>query len=115
MLIISTDPAHNLSDAFQQKFTSTPSPVEGLENLFAMARAFLFLHLHLLQIKKSRQVSPSVLAQEVDPTLETGAVDGEGGGGFLAELAGSIPGIDEAMSFAEVMRQVHIPDCLRCD
>ena len=28
--------------------------------------------------------------------LETGARDAEGGGGFLAELAGSIPGIDEA-------------------
>eukprot|EP00798_Chlamydomonas_sp_ICE-L_P008236 gene8236-1502_t len=85
VLIISTDPAHNLSDAFKQKFTKVPSKVDGFNNLYAM---------------------------EVDPTPETG--DAEqlewAQDSFLTELAGSIPGIDEAMSFAEVMKQVQTLD-----
>lgn len=87
VLIISTDPAHNLSDAFRQKFSRHPTQVNGFSNLYAM------------------EVDPSAPAEELE-ALGAGEVEG----GFLTELAGSIPGIDEAVSFAEVMKQVQSMD-----
>ncbi|KAG8391738.1 hypothetical protein BUALT_Bualt01G0218300 [Buddleja alternifolia] len=83
VLIISTDPAHNLSDAFQQKFTKTPSLVNGFSNLYAM---------------------------EVDPTVEHENILGSDHDGFISDLANSIPGIDEAMSFAEMLKLVQTMD-----
>lgn len=153
VLIISTDPAHNLSDAFRQKFTSTPSPVAGFHNLFAMVRPIRITLLHLqdavsvcpllqptLPLAASIVQQPSYHArlvgevqdgcllliscltngtvelQEVDPNPENARLAGGGSvgdedGSFLSDLAGSIPGIDEAMSFAEVMRQVRAHAC----
>lgn len=71
VLIISTDPAHNLSDAFRQRFGRHPQKVDGFSNLYAL---------------------------EVDPTPERDVDAAEGQESFLTELASSIPGIDEAMA-----------------
>jgi len=86
VLLISTDPAHNISDAFNQKFTGYPSLVNGFSNLYAM------------------EIDPTSLEHEGEDLFKS-----LGGGDFSAiqEIATSIPGIDEAMSFAEVMRQVN--------
>lgn len=104
VLIISTDPAHNLSDAFDQKFCGQPTLITGFENLYAM---------------------------EIDPAANSenggglGAMLGGAAGsttsetmegmteemqeqskGFMSEIMGSIPGIDEATSFGQIMKSL---------
>jgi len=91
VLIVSTDPAHNLSDAFAQKFGKDPTQVQGYDNLFCM------------------EIDP-----EVDISDELGELgaDDESGGlqAMMGDLTKAVPGIDEAMSFAELMKQVQSMD-----
>ncbi|KDE09392.1 ATPase GET3 [Microbotryum lychnidis-dioicae p1A1 Lamole] len=85
VLLISTDPAHNLSDAFSQKFGKEATRVNGFTNLSAM------------------EIDPSASMQDM---VEAGETDSSGMQGMMQDLAFAIPGIDEAMGFAEVMKHV---------
>ncbi|KAI9756770.1 MAG: Golgi to ER traffic- protein [Lichina confinis] len=98
VLLISTDPAHNLSDAFGQKFGKEARLVDGFSNLSAM------------------EIDPNGSVQELLANVDDADGEGLGGlgaggglggiGGTIQDLAFSIPGVDEAMSFAEVLKQV---------
>ncbi|KAG9788260.1 ATPase get3, partial [Aureobasidium melanogenum] len=92
VLLISTDPAHNLSDAFSQKFGKDARLVEGFTNLSAM------------EIDPNGSIN-DLISGAGDEAQD--AMAGLGGmGNMMQDLAFSIPGVDEAMSFAEVLKQV---------
>ncbi|EEH39758.1 ATPase GET3 [Paracoccidioides lutzii Pb01] len=91
VLLISTDPAHNLSDAFGQKFGKEARLIDGFTNLSAM------------------EIDPNGSIQDLLAASGGQGDDSMGGlgiGGMMQDLAFSIPGVDEAMSFAEVLKQV---------
>ncbi|KAL3994435.1 ATPase asna-1 [Acanthocheilonema viteae] len=95
VLLISTDPAHNISDAFAQKFSKTPSAVNGFNNLYAM----------------EIEASFGNDTQVVNPGIENNEGDMMSlGRQVLQEMVGGLPGIDEAMSFSQMMKLIQSMD-----
>lgn len=94
VLIVSTDPAHNLSDAFGQKFGKEPVKVNGFDNLFCM------------EVDSNGQQEWEAI--EAAQAAQGAAPDGleSGVGSIMKDLMTSVPGIDEAMAFAELMKMV---------
>lgn len=105
VLLVSTDPAHNLSDAFAQKFSRTPTRVRGFDNLDAME----------VEPPAASDLPnvPSAITQAADSTsngLSSDVIDALGGEqaakALMSEIGNAIPGIDEAMAFATIMKSV---------
>ena len=79
ILIISTDPAHNLSDAFNQKIGKQPTPIKGFDNLFG------------LELDPEKDMNDIDKLNEILHVQEKSKVEG-----FLQNMENTFPGIDEA-------------------
>jgi arsenite-transporting ATPase len=90
-LLISTDPAHSVSDCLEQKIGFNLVKVNGVQNLSAIevvAEEALseFKNGHRSQLKKLLETSTSLDSEDIDQMLTL-----------------SIPGIDEVMSFKTII------------
>ncbi|ODV59911.1 guanine nucleotide exchange factor GET3, partial [Ascoidea rubescens DSM 1968] len=102
-LLISTDPAHNLSDAFGQKFDKDARRVEGLNNLSCMEidpNAFI----------EDMKSSNALQNQTNDPSNPFSGLSS-----IMNDMSTTIPGIDEALSFMEVMKHIQKQDANKDD
>lgn len=74
-----------MSDAFAQKFGKDPTLVKGFDNLFAM------------------EIDPNAGLEEMKEEIGNSE---SAMGGIFNELSMALPGIDEAMGFAQVMKLI---------
>ena len=91
VLIISTDPAHNLSDAFNQKMGSKPTLIKGFTNLFGL------------------EIDPKTMNDDdYDSDINNilGLNFDNETKGIFDELKNSIPGIDEALAIGLLLQVI---------
>lgn len=90
VLIISTDPAHNLSDAFNQQIGPYPTKIAGHDNLYGCE----------IDPKTNSPDNLNSLNSILGFSPDSNTIS------LFNELTTSIPGIDEAMCLAYIMKEV---------
>ena len=90
ILIISTDPAHNLSDAFNQKMGPQPTLVNGFKNLYGL------------------EINPKEIKDEDEDPLSDllGVPLDDDTQNLFEDLKNSIPGIDEALAIGLLLQVI---------
>ena len=87
VLIISTDPAHNLSDAFNQKMSYQPTLINGFTNLYG-------IEINPKEIKDEDDNLSDMLGVPLDEETQN----------IFEDLKNSIPGIDEALAIGILLQ-----------
>lgn len=100
VLLVSTDPAHNLSDAFSQKFSNQPTLVKSFTNLYAME----------VEPPQPSPTPTNPSATNADPANPANALAPgnvrDAANDMFGDIGGMLPGIDEAMAFGTLMKSV---------
>ena len=91
VLIISTDPAHNLSDAFNQKMGSKPTLIKGFTNLYGLE-----IDPKTMNDDDYDSDINSILGLNIDDETK----------GIFDDLKNSIPGIDEALAIGLLLQVI---------
>lgn len=104
VLLISTDPAHSLSDAFRMNFSNVPTPIlPDLPNLEVM-------EVNPAETMKAELAGWVDLAQELGYDPESKEDDGAGGIGekihSFQEWLSGVPGIDEATALSSAIEHI---------
>ena len=107
-MIISTDPAHNLGDTFNQEFTAEPTQIKMRPNLFGMevdpeanegSGSFFQKAMGGNPLFGGKQKLEGDYGEEEEQEEESGS-------DFMSEFMKAMPGIDEASAFGEVLNQI---------